>query len=60
MWKDCDVELAVIMCLLTMSEAIHINSHEHDLPKYDLTKDNTNVHAHIHGSLDPTQKAIDK
>ena len=49
-WNDCNVELAVVMCLLTMSEAIHINSHEHDLPKYDLTKDNTNVHAHMMGA----------
>lgn len=29
-WKDCNVELAVVMCLLRMSEAIHIYSHEHD------------------------------
>lgn len=65
MWKmelkDCKSkrirEFAVGLFLLVIPEAIPITSHKHELPKQELSKDDTNGHVKLDGeSLNPAQR----
>lgn len=39
----------MIMCLLVVSEAKHIKSHQDDCPNMNCNKDDTNKHANVDG-----------
>ena len=68
LWEHCrrgqvkmnrarDGDFSVRLCLLVMSEATPIESHQYDTPKFEPNKDNTNGHTKVNGK-DPLSESM--